>query len=965
MAITELINSLGIAVWECTAERFTFMTGDFQGILGVTPDILSVPSSAFAQYVHPLDRESSKKKLADILSGASAGFEDTVRLLRSDGSSVRTHVRVVTDGKGGMKGAIAAIRDSEPSESFGADAIRKHFAYLNGMCGFEWYVTEDRITFLEEAVTTFGTPAEQLNGSVSTLYGKVHPNDIHSFRADIENYLSGQARSFSSRLRIKTADGKYTWYQISGSAAERDDKGRPVIVRGGVLNINNFAAAEESLRNAVIETEAANRRLKVEAEAAVKERDFANMARTAMFESNPYMNIIFSDHFRVIDCNPAALKYMRYGTREEFCESFMEHADYIFPENEPRLTSRLKDAAINSFTQYTTEVHIHGRTDVMHVTMKRIPYGTRFAIAVYLTDMTDIRRAELGLAKRGKLLTAVNETVDMVISGMTGGISEESAKNTSHKALEILARSIGADRAFLWEVSEKDGGSYARRAASWIGCKFCPEAPSLDTQYPLESITSAIGIKFVTGIPGFEPVNASVEDLPPRAAAALSADGLKALLVTPIVNEGIFRGFFTFEDFTTEREFEKEEVDIISYGSMLTALTIQRAETLSAVVKAKDEAIAGMKAKSEFLSRMSHEFRTPMNAIIGMSAIAMKAKDLSRVRHCVSKVNSASRQLLAMIGNILDMSNIEAGSFGITESEFDFGKMIEQTIEVIKVKLEEKSQTFKLEFPEGIRKRVIADEYRLSQVFINLLTNAVKFTSDYGIIALRINFFQLDSENAVIHAEVEDSGIGITGEARETLWNAFEQGDKSLTRRYGGTGLGLAVTKKVVNLMGGDIWFESEPGEGTRFTFEVKVKLGDPLTPKGYGRKRVDEPRDWAGKRILLVEDIEINREIAADMLQDTGAEIDVSENGLAAVGRFQSGETYDAVLMDVHMPMMDGLSATRKIRALGAATPIIAMTANAFKEDEQACRDAGMDSHIAKPIDLETLLWELDVFLG
>jgi signal transduction histidine kinase/CheY-like chemotaxis protein len=380
------------------------------------------------------------------------------------------------------------------------------------------------------------------------------------------------------------------------------------------------------------------------------------------------------------------------------------------------------------------------------------------------------------------------------------------------------------------------------------------------------------------------------------------------------------------------------------------------------------------RAKGDFLAQMSHEMRTPMNAIIGMSAVAKKTSDPDKVRDSVEKIEIASNHLLGVISDILDMSKIEAGKLDIDNSDFDFNAMLEQTIQVNNFRVEEKAQRFIIRVDKNIPRYLKGDGQRLAQVITNLLSNAVKFTPSGGTIKLVIRLLEETDGVCRIEASVTDTGIGITEEHKKRLFHSFEQADNTTSRQYGGTGLGLAISKRIVDMMGGEIWVESTSGEGSQFTFTVmlaRASSGFERTEEtGFPVLRADGDGRFEGRRILIAEDIEINREVVISLLSDTGLEIDCAENGRRAIEMFAENPLrYELIFMDIQMPEVDGYEATRAIRAMsapGAAdVPIVAMTANVFKEDIERSREAGMNDHIGKPLIREEVMGILFKYLG
>jgi signal transduction histidine kinase/DNA-binding response OmpR family regulator len=509
---------------------------------------------------------------------------------------------------------------------------------------------------------------------------------------------------------------------------------------------------------------------------------------------------------------------------------------------------------------------------------------------------------------------------------------------------------------------------------------------------------------------------------------------------------------------------------------------------------------AASHAKSAFLSNMSHEMRTPMNAIIGMTTIGRNAADMERKDYAFSKIENASTHLLGVINDVLDISKIEANMLELSPMEFDFERMLHTVVSVINFRMEEKRLDFKVNMDDKLPRFIVGDDQRLAQVIMNLLSNAVKFTPEGGKIQLGASMIGESDGLCELQIEVTDSGIGISPEQQERLFKAFSQAESGISRNYGGSGLGLAISKRIVEMMGGEIRVESELGKGARFSFTIKAAKGtrsirsllaqgvnwetvrilavddmdetleylksvfDRLNVKcdtaaggvealqmikengeydicfidwrmpgmdgieltrliksgvskpsvvvmisAYNWEEIKETAAQVGvdkylvkpllsaaiidcvndclgiesceegqavyskftdKHILLAEDIEINREIVLALLDGTGLEIDSAENGIEALAMVKAApDKYDLILMDVQMPKMDGLEATRLIRGLPSPhcmeIPIIAMTANVFKDDIAECIGAGMNDHIGKPLDMDEVHKKLRKYLN
>jgi lactose/cellobiose-specific phosphotransferase system IIC component len=396
---------------------------------------------------------------------------------------------------------------------------------------------------------------------------------------------------------------------------------------------------------------------------------------------------------------------------------------------------------------------------------------------------------------------------------------------------------------------------------------------------------------------------------------------------------------------------------------------------VSALFHAREEAEKASLAKGIFLANMSHEIRTPLNAIIGMTSIAKNTGETARKDYCLGKIEDASAHLLEVINDILDMSKIEANKLELSPVNFNFEGLIKKATAMISLKVNEKQQHLSTHIDDRIPPVLYGDDQHLLQVIVNLLSNAVKFTPKEGTLRLGARLLDREEGLCTMQIEVQDTGIGIGREQQSRLFNPFEQADSGTSRKYGGAGLGLAISKRIVELMGGRIWIESETGSGSTFFFTIKIPQAADNIPDGGENGMTKEPdvKEYhlEGRHILLAEDVEINREILAAMLEPAGIIIDCAENGLRALEMFQKNpEKYDMIFMDLQMPEMDGYEATSRIRAIEhealreggekngrQGIPIIAMTANVFREDIEKCLRSGMDDHIGKPLDLHNVL--------
>ncbi|MBK8761352.1 MAG: PAS domain S-box protein [Sulfuritalea sp.] len=430
-----------------------------------------------------------------------------------------------------------------------------------------------------------------------------------------------------------------------------------------------------------------------------------------------------------------------------------------------------------------------------------------------------------------------------------------------------------------------------------------------------------------------------------------NATYLRAEYVPDIAGDQVLGIFGLFSDIT---ELKAAQIQLEQLNHQLNLRTLQ--------------AEAANVAKSAFLANMSHEIRTPMNAILGMAHVLQREAPTPRQVEHLAKIDSAARHLLGIINDILDLSKIEAGKFTLEEAPLDFPSLLRNLSSIL----------YEPARAKGLRLRVLAapmnfslkgDPTALQQTMLNYASNAVKFT-DSGDVTLRLGFVEETADSALLRFAVEDTGIGIAPEALSRLFGAFEQADNSTTRRYGGTGLGLAINRRLAELMGGEVGAESTPGVGSTFWFTARLKKGDAAdvaTPAhAPGAAEAALRQDHAGKRVLAVDDEPINREIARLYLEAAGLVVDTASDGAEAVD--SAGRTaYAAILMDMQMPNIDGLDATRRIRRLAACAqvPIIAMTANAFSEDKARCFEAGMNDFLTKPFDPDAFFATLLRVLG
>ena len=372
--------------------------------------------------------------------------------------------------------------------------------------------------------------------------------------------------------------------------------------------------------------------------------------------------------------------------------------------------------------------------------------------------------------------------------------------------------------------------------------------------------------------------------------------------------------------------------------------------------------------KSLFLANLSHEIRTPINIIMGMSSMGITSCDVTKKDYCFEKINNASKHILELINDVLDLSKIEANKLELILGEFNYKNMIQKIHNLYKEKISEKQQEFNVITDENIPSALIGDELRLSQVIINLISNAIKFTPEKGKISLISKLLSKDNNICAIQISVIDSGIGLTSEQMGKLFKSYQQAEKDISNKFGGTGLGLSISKHIVEMMGGIIWVESEIEKGSSFIFIVKMKESN-NTKIIENKLNPSIKLNLQNYCILLAEDIDINAEIINFLLEPTKVKLEVAKDGIEVIKMFsENPDRYDLILMDIQMPEMNGIDATRAIRSLdiekAKTIPILAMTASALSSDIKDCISSGMNDHMGKPVEITEMYEKLKFYL-
>ncbi|MCL2497909.1 MAG: response regulator [Symbiobacteriaceae bacterium] len=801
----------------------------------------------------------------------------------------------------------------------------------------------------------------------------------------------------------------------------------------------------------------------------MRQIEAAQATTSAMFESSPYVDFLIDSTFKLVDCNPAATKLMGFANKEELLEGFVERMAASIPEFQPDgrpsipLTERLRIAAVDGNVKFETELVIADFKRYLEVEMKRIKYEDSFAIVGYVYDLTEMREREQELKRAHEVNELQLTKLNLMVKASKFGLWD----------MEVnLDNPLAPDNVYILSpeyrqmLGFRDENDFPNLLASWS--------------------------------------NRLHPDDHARTLAAFHAHLMDVTGKTPYDIEFRLRrkdGEYAYYHASGETIRDKNGNPIRVAGALVDITATKN--IILDTEKQRIAAEAANKAKSSFLSTMSHEIRTPMNAIIGMTSIAESTDDILRKDYAIGKIKDASKHLLGVINDVLDMSKIEAEKFELVPISFSFEKMLQKAVDVNAFRIDEKRQRIYIHIDREIPPYLVGDDQRLSQVITNLLSNAVKFTPDKGIIHLDSHLLGMENGMYRVQISISDNGIGISEEQQSRLFQSYEQAESDTNRRFGGTGLGLAISKRIVELMDGTIWVESKLGEGSRFAFTALLQRDESQRQRiidddvSWKNMRIfvvnDEPEilgffsvlaaswgivcttaasgeeaqqkldkdnnyniffidwrlpemngsefvhylqqthqehptvvivfsslDWATIEdeakdspiyrflpkplfpsvivdtineyigikiqpgstaqhdfvddfseftILLAEDVEINREILLTLLEPTGLQVECAENGRLAVEMFAANpQKYQMIFMDILMPEMDGLEATKQIRALelprATTIPIIAMTANVFREDVESCLAAGMNGHVGKPLNLDDILEQLRMYL-
>jgi signal transduction histidine kinase/DNA-binding response OmpR family regulator/PAS domain-containing protein len=678
----------------------------------------------------------------------------------------------------------------------------------------------------------------------------------------------------------------------------------------------------------------------------------------AILDASPLCFMIFDDDLRPMDCNEASLN--TFGTTKEY---HLSHFYELSPEYQSDGSKSAEKAvelikrALNGKKQVFEWMHrsVSGELIPFEITLTRTKHNGKYVALGYQYDLRNTKKMEKSIREQGEQLKIRLEQQELISELSRGFISSGDSDALVREAIAKLGRYYDVSLVFVFSMDYQ----HKNTALAYHWCAG-DEPPRMAVANLFEYLTSL----FPEALPDGAALPIVVCDdtaaNPGAVFQALHTIDVRAVIGAPLYVEDRFWGVICVEQNSTPRKWTENEKELASMMASTVSGVIMRDIYTIRLKDALHRAMEASKAKGEFLSNMSHEMRTPLNAITGMTAIGKNAKDLERKDYALGKIQDASTHLLGLINDILDMSKIEANMLKLSSVEFSFEKSLKKVVGLVNFRVDEKRQKFTVRIDHAIPDNLLGDDQRLVQVIINLLGNAVKFTPEEGAIALDARFLGEEGGFCNIQVSVSDTGIGITPEQQERLFQSFQQADGSTVRKFGGTGLGLAISKKIVELMDGKIWVESEAGNGSKFIFTFKMKRGE-------GKARVfANTVNLNNIRILAVDDDPYILEYFGETAKRLGVNCDTAANGEEALAFISRNGAYHVSFVDWKMPGMDGIQLARELKAHAPAnTLVIMISAAEWSAIEDDAKKAGVDKFMPKPLFQSTIAEVIDDYIG
>jgi len=858
------------------------------------------------------------------------------------------------------------------------DRIREHVVNMHIIKGgFGILMDEDMDIIAHPKQEFLGQSGRADSSGIAMI---VHELELgnYIFERELKNHLGQRSVAFIMRL-----DSGWILTLMTPKAAYYREMQNMIFIIGilGAIFAVSLIIILMRIDNAKVRADNQNKQKSILISGMEKLSEAEKRTRL-MLDATPLVANYWDKDFNIIACNEEAVRMFGLKNKQEYLDRF----DELSPEYQP--DGRLSQEAKTDFTKKAFEEG-YCRFEWMHqkfdgeqvpceVTLVRIEYKNEYTVLAYVRDLREHKQMMNEIEYRDNLLNTMNQAAALLLA--TEG--EGNTTNSIYASMGLIGHAVEVDRVQIWQNEMIEGTLFFVHKYEWLS--------ELGKQKPAVPIGLHISYnekpewksKFLRG----EYISSFLRDLPQSDQDLLGQYDIKTIIIIPLFLRDRFWGFFSLDDCRNERTFSEEEINILRSGGLLIANAFLRndmAQNIRNTAVQLESALKWAKeanqAKSRFLATMSHEIRTPMNVILGVAERQLLYETHSlEVRETFEKIYNSADSLLHIINDILDLSKIEAGKLELIPAKYEVLSLINDVANINFIQFGYKMLDFKLQADEKIPNFLYGDELCIKQILNNVLSNAFKYT-DRGEVALSFRAEKIDEKKMTLVIKVSDTGQGMTREQIDKQFDEYTRFNLEINRTTGGTGLGMAITHNLVKMMGGQISVRSKPGEGTTFTIRIPQEiigsevLGREVTDKlqlfyfanqmhQRHPKIVREPMPYG--RVLVVDDMPSNMDVAKLLLNPYGLHIDTAESGFEAIELIKNGKEYDIIFMDHLMPKMDGVEAARELRKLGYKHPIFALTANAMIGQKDVFLGSGFDGYISKPIDIRQLNDSLNKFI-